>query len=262
MNAAVCRAVVMLSTLAVWASTSAVPSAEQGTRTLPWSVVPPRPADTPAEPRVLPAPAPAPPYRLQIGDRMELKFFYMRDLNESVRVRPDGKISLQLVGEVQAAGRTIPELETVLHDQYAPTLMRPDVALVLQDFAPPRVYVGGEVRTPGIIELHGPMTTLQSIMSAGGFTPDAKAETVIVLRYTGEKPPEFVPLNLKASLKTQQIEDIAMQPFDVVYVPKTRIASVADFFNRYVSNIVPLYRNMGLSFWFDLNGNTIELRNP
>lgn len=193
-------------------------------------------------------------YRIQVGDRIEAKFFHSPHLNESMRVRPDGCVSPQLIGEIQAAGQTVLDLEETLRQKYATLLRRPTVTVTVHEFAPPRLYVAGEVRTPGVIELKGPMTTLQSILSAGGFTPDAKAETVALLRYT-EKGPAFVQLNLKPPFRSNRLQDVPVAPFDVIYVPKTRIASVADFFGRYVSNIVPLYRNLGLAAWWDLNNS-------
>ena len=201
-----------------------------------------------------------PPYRLQVSDRMELKFFYAPQLNETVKVRPDGRLSLQLIGEIQAAGRTVADFEGELEQRYGSSLQKPDVAVVMQDFAPPRVYVGGEVRSPGTIELRGPMTTFQSIMNAGGFTHDAKPETVVVLRYQDSANPTFIRLDLKPTSKKRTLADIEIQPFDVIYVPRSRIATVADFFGRYIGNIVPLYRNMGINAWYDLNGNNIVLK--
>lgn len=201
-----------------------------------------------AEPEAAPA-----GYRLQVGDRIEAKFFYSPQLNEVMRVRPDGRISPQLLAETQAAGLTIPQLEAVLREQYSHILRRPVVTVTVHEFSPPRVYVAGEVRAPGIIELRGPLTTLQSIMSAGGFTPDARAQQVAVLRYRDDGPPEFLQLDLKPPFSPDRVQDIELQPFDIVYVPKTRIATVAEFFGRYIGSIIPLYRNLGLTAYYDLN---------
>ncbi|HKY23370.1 MAG TPA: polysaccharide biosynthesis/export family protein [Vicinamibacterales bacterium] len=192
-------------------------------------------------------------YRLQVGDRIEAKFFYSPQLNETMRVRPDGHVSPLLIPEVQAAGLTVPQLQEVLIQRYSKILRRPEITVTVHEFSPPRIYVAGEVRAPGIVEIRGPLTTLQSIMSAGGFTRDAKSEHVALLRYRDQGGPEFIQVNLKPPFRPDRISDIAVKPFDIVYVPRTRIATVADFFERYVGNIVPLYRNLGLTGWYDLN---------
>ena len=199
-------------------------------------------------------------YRLQVGDKLETRFFHVPQLNEAMRVRPDGKISLQLIGEVQAAGLTVPELEVLLKGRYARLLRRPEVSINLQEFSPPRVYVGGEVMRPGTLELRGQVTTIQSIMGAGGFTPDAETGNVVVLRYGNSGQPKFIQLNLTPPFSADGQQDLPLQPFDVVYVPKTAIAGVADFFSRYVNNIIPLYRNLGVSVLYNLNHTTLEVK--
>ncbi len=209
-------------------------------------------APTPLAPVAKPA---APRYLLQAGDQFDLKFFYTPELNESVVVRPDGKVSLQLVGELQAAGLSPGELERELHARYAKQLRDPAVTLVARQFGPLRVFVAGEVKNPGEVALQGPMTALQAIARAGFFTRDAEARSVVVLRYNGDDGPEFIVRDLKALVDGQPGTggDVALQPMDVVFVPQTQIAGVADFFGRYVSNIVPLWRNLGFSMIYYTN---------
>lgn len=214
-----------------------------------------------AGPALPPAPAPAAlEYRLQVGDKLEMRFFHVSQLNETMRIRPDGKISLQLVGEVQAAGFSVRELETSLEGRYSRLLRRPEISINLQEFSPPRVYVGGEVLRPGTLELRGQVTTIQSIVGAGGFTPDAEAGNVVVLRYGTSGEPEFIKLNLAPPFSGSGQQDLILRPFDVVFVPKTVIADVADFFSRYVNNIIPLYRNLGVSVLYNLNRTTLEVK--
>lgn len=223
------------------------------------------------------APASAPiasrSYLLQSGDAFDVKLFYTPELNESVVVRPDGKISLQLVGEVQAAGHSPGEIEQELHSLYAKALRNPAVTVVVKQFKPQQVFVSGEVRTPGAVVLQDDMTALQAIAHAGFFTRDAEARNVVVLRYKGSGGPEFILLDMKAMMDGEhgtaklgngarkpgvdpgipKSGDVMLQPMDVVFVPQSHIASVADFFNRYVNNIIPLWRNLGFSMVYYTN---------
>ena len=204
------------------------------------------PAPTPAQQRT---------YLMQSGDTFDVKLFYSPELNESVVVRPDGKISLQLVGEVQAAGNSPSDLERELRARYAKVLREPAVTVVVKQFSAQRVFVAGEVRTPGEVPLQDEMTALQAVSRAGFFTRDAETRNVVVLRYKGASGPEFILLDLKAMMDGQPGAkgDTLLQPMDVVFVPQTQIAGVADFFGRYVGNIIPLWRNLGFSMIYYTN---------
>ena len=198
------------------------------------------------------APSAPSTYRLQVGDTFDVKLFYSPELNDSVVVRPDGKISLQLIGEVQAAGQRPADLEQQLRERFSKVLRDPAVAVVVKQFGPRRIYVAGEVRAPGELALQDHMTALQAIGRAGFFTPDAETRNVAVLRYHGDSGPEFILLNVKAMIDGAPgaSHDMQLQPLDIVFVPQTQIASVADFFSRYVGNIVPLWRNVGFSMQY------------
>ncbi len=191
-------------------------------------------------------------YRLQVGDTFDVKLFYSPELDASVVVRPDGKISLQLIGEVQALGQRPADLERELRERYSKVLREPTVTVVVKHFGPQRIFVAGEVRTPGELALQDHMTALQAIGRAGFFTPDAETRNVAVLRYRGDGGPEFILLNVKAIIDgaPDAGHDVQLQPLDIVFVPQTQIASVADFFSRYVGNIVPLWRNVGFSMQY------------
>lgn len=243
-----------------------------GPASLPVAVMPAAPASAAAAPRA---------YLLQSGDTFDVKLFYSPELNESAVVRPDGKISLQLAGEVQAAGRSPGELESELRTLYAKTLRDPAVTVVVKQFKPQRVFVSGEVRTPGEVALQDDMTALQAIAHAGFFTRDAEARNVVVLRYKGSNGPEFILLDMKSMMDGERAtnmddvarqpssepghpkgSDVALQPMDVVFVPQSRIASVADFFTRYVNNIVPLWRNLGFSMIYYTNSARVVTPTP
>jgi len=228
------------------------------------------PADVPVEipvssaaPAVPVAPAssddePSAEYALRVGDNLDVKFFYDPQLNENVVIRPDGRISLQLIGDVVAAGRTPTELTEALRERYDAVLREPEVAVIVRQFARGKVYVGGEVAKPGIIELDGTLSALQAIMQSGGFTTGAEERSVVLLRNRGSnEPATFQTVNLHDQLERIRYTDVMLEPSDVLYIPQKQIAQAAEFFEEYVNKIVPIYRNMGLNFFFDLNKSEI-----
>ncbi len=194
--------------------------------------------------------APPPPeYRLRPGDVVHVKLFYSPELNEQLPVRPDGRISLELVGELVAAGRTTAELADRLTEKYAAVLRDPEVAVIVKEIAPRRIYVAGEVNAPGVLAMAGETSLLQSIVQAGGHKRSAKLKTVVVLRYQGTTEPRFFTVDLQAALRGRG-PDVLLQSYDIVFVPKTRVAKVNDFMAQYVREVVPLPLSLGISYVF------------
>lgn len=199
-------------------------------------------------------------YLLQAGDLIDIKFFYNPDLNEQALVGPDGRIALQLVGEINASGLSTQDLANDLTQRYGKTLRNPQATVILRKYALPRIFVSGEVNSPAAHTLDaGSITALQAIVQSGGFRKGAERSNVIVLRKSASGQPVFIKLDLQAHLEQRISSDIVLQPFDIVFVPQTLIAEVAEFFDEYVNKIVPLYRNLGFQFTYDLN-NTVEVK--
>jgi polysaccharide export outer membrane protein len=114
-------------------------------------------------------PATLPPYRVQVGDLLDVKLFLNPELNEEVVVRPDGMISTTLAEEIPAYNRTPAEISAALRERYRNTLTDPQISVIVHTFAPNRVYVAGEVNNPGEFVTVGPNLTLsQAIARAGG----------------------------------------------------------------------------------------------
>src|SRR2546422_7752365 len=95
-------------------------------------------------------PEPGPTYRIQLGDELHVRFTYQPEMNEQVPVRPDGRISLVSTGEIDAVGHTPPELERVIIERSSAHLRNPEVTVIVTKLGEQRVYVGGEVLTPGV----------------------------------------------------------------------------------------------------------------
>jgi protein involved in polysaccharide export with SLBB domain len=195
--------------------------------------------------------APGPEYRIQIGDQLEVKFFYSPELNERVTVRPDGRISLQLIPEVVAADLTLAMLARELTERYSADLNQPQVTVIVREFGSQRVFVDGEVGTPGMVPLVGRMTVLQAISQAGGMKDTARPGEVLVIR----RGPAGTPVALRADLKQARdgrnlAQDVSLAPQDIVFVPRSRIANVNLFVDQYIRKVLPFDWVVGNRFWY------------
>ena len=188
-------------------------------------------------------------YRIQAGDQLDVKFFFHADLNEQVTVRPDGKISLQLVQEVQAAGLTPAELTEQLVTAYASELQKPRIVVIVRSFNAHKVFVDGEVNKAGLVTMTGPMTLMQAISQGGGLKDTAKTNEVIVIRKLADNRLVPVVMNVDQVINgTDFSQDIALQPNDIVFVPKSHIANVNVWFDQYIRRNIPIPIGFGYGF--------------
>lgn len=177
-----------------------------------------------------------PPYRIQVGDVLEIRLLLNPELNEEVTVRPDGHISTTAVPDALAYGRTPADLANSLRTIYGHDLQNPRLSVVVRSFAPTRVYVGGEVNTPGEFVTVGPTLTLsQAIARAGGTKLSSDDTSVFIIRRGPSDKPEFLAAKWKSVRQGINPDgDVRLAPYDVVYVPKMGIAEVYQFYNQYI----------------------------
>ena len=181
----------------------------------------------------------APTVALMPGDIVEVKFFYTPELNEVQTIRPDGKIALQLVGEVEAQEKTPAELRTELVKLYNPYLRDPNITVIVRSFYNRRVFVGGQVMKPGIVEMPGKLTALEAIIQAGGFDMrDAELRNIIVIRHK-EGQRYGYSLNLKPIVTGGEIKPFFLEPQDIVYVPQTEIARADQWVDQHINRLIP-----------------------
>jgi polysaccharide biosynthesis/export protein len=184
-------------------------------------------------------PAPQPKeYQISSGDQLDIKFFYHPELNESLPVRPDGKISLRLIGDVQAAGLEPSALATELRQRYARDLRDPEITVIVKTFSAQQIFVDGEVERPGQLELPPGLTVWQAVIKAGGFKNTATRESVILIRRGDHDQPIPYRINLKPDYLEQTSAAMQLQPYDVVFVPKTWIAEADKFTQQYVQDLL------------------------
>ncbi len=188
-------------------------------------------------------------YILQAGDIIDVKFFYNPELNERVTIRPDGKISLQLIDEVKAAGLAPSKLDEMLTERYSATIIRPEITVIVKEFAGQKVYVGGEVMGPRAVSLIGNMTALQAILNAGGFKETAYPGSVIIISKGPESLPVAREVDLAKVISGKSAEnDVYLRPFDVIYVPKSPIANLNKFVDQYINKIIPSFVSAGFAY--------------
>jgi protein involved in polysaccharide export with SLBB domain len=127
--------------------------------------------------------------------------------------------------------------------------MRPTV--VVRSSAPTQVFVGGEVQKPGVLGYRPGLSLLQAVIEAGGRLPSAELTRVMVLRRV-DNVPTMIQRDLSAALP----QDMALAPGDVVLLPQTRVASLAEALDQYVFKLFPPLRNSSFGIVYDLRGTT------
>lgn len=189
---------------------------------VPVSYAQDRPAPKPDEtqkPAAVTAPVVDADYKIGPQDVLRIDVWKEPDISRTIPVRPDGKISLPLLNDVQAAGFTAMQLAGSLRESLSKYLTSPQVTVTVTETNSRRVYITGEVIHAGALPLLPNMTVLQALSSAGGFTQFAKLKNIYVLR-TEEGKQVKHPFNYKEVVKGNLAEqNIPLQPGDVIVVP-------------------------------------------
>jgi polysaccharide biosynthesis/export protein len=156
-------------------------------------------------------------YRLGAGDKLRIEVYGQQQLSQSLQVRPDGKITLPLIGDMHANGRTSIELRDTLTSALKEYVNNPVVTVIVQEATSAQIFVIGEVTSPGTQVLTGPMTVLQALAQAGGFKEFADKGDIRILRRTGATT-HTIDFDYKAAVKGKT-EPFYLQPGDTVVVP-------------------------------------------
>jgi protein involved in polysaccharide export with SLBB domain len=184
------------------------------------------------------APTLEPDYHIQVGDLLAIRSYYDSQLNQDVGVRVDGRISLLLLGDVDAVGKTLAELQAAIVDGYGSKLDAPEVTVVLARSAGMAVYLGGEVRVPSMQPMEGPLTLLQAVSLSGGFLATASLGQVLLLRHTDDGQFQVFQIDANAILANAS-PDVYLRRHDIVYVPRSLIANIDKYVDQYINQVVP-----------------------
>jgi protein involved in polysaccharide export with SLBB domain len=194
-------------------------------------------------------------YHMAPGDTIEVRYFFNPELNEQVQIRPDGRISLQLIGEVTLSGRTVSEAVAMINESAVRVITTPSVSIQVRSFAGLKVFVTGEVTRPGPIALPGQMTLVEAIGEAGGRRPTA-GKTVVVIRRNNEGRPEGVRLSPYRGDREGPDAAFALQPFDVVMVPESKVTRLDRWVDQHIKQLNPVMLSAGFTYLLQRNPNT------
>jgi polysaccharide export outer membrane protein len=180
----------------------------------------PRPDSAPAasSPRTLSAVIPPTgEYRIGHGDKLRIEVYKDDQLSQSVQVRPDGRITLPLIGDVQAVDQTPIQLRNTIATALKEYVTNPTVTVIVVEATAAMAYVMGEVNHPGTVSLNaGPMTVLQALAMAGGLKDFADAKNIRILRRSPTGV-QTIPFNYKDAIRGSA--PVYLQTGDTVVVP-------------------------------------------
>jgi polysaccharide biosynthesis/export protein len=173
-----------------------------------------------------PAPAAAAPangapvgaeYRIGIDDVLDIAVWNNTTVSRTVPVRPDGKISLPLLNEVQAAGLTPSQLRAALMAKLVDYMPNPEVSVIVREVHSNKISVLGEVRKAGRYEITQRATVLDAVALAGGFNDWARRSKLVIMRHDGAGV-KRIPVNYNR-IVAEEDENVILQPGDIVVVP-------------------------------------------
>lgn len=164
-------------------------------------------------------------YYMRPGDELNIVVTQQQDLGNSSTnqspfvVRPDGNVSFPLVGEIHAEGMTVSQFTNVLQQGLARYIVDPDVSVNISKLGRVRVYVFGEVKKPGAVELEKGHTVIDAIGAAQGFTRDTAKKKIFLIHQ--DQPKSLIPINLNNMLKTGDMsQNVTLREGDILYLTK------------------------------------------
>jgi polysaccharide biosynthesis/export protein PslD len=202
-----------------------------------------KPQPLPALDSVRVAPPPG-EYRLFAGDDLRVKFEYHPEHDTRVVVRPDGKISLDATGEIQASGLTSKELEEAIKKASSDRLRDPQVTVIVVALGERKVWVGGQVRAPGFVAYYPGLTASQAIMNCGGFTDTAQIDSVLHISQA-EYGYASTRVDLTDVIEYGAPDPVVLAANDQVFVPRTFVGDAGSFVQLYIRNLLPIPPRFG-----------------
>ena len=189
-------------------------------------------------------------YTLGPGDELSVTFPNNAELNHDGSLGPDGRFPIPLLGNMLLAGDTPTQAAAVisnaLRDGGIVANALPSVTIRRYGTS---VFVGGQVRTPGVIQLAAGMDIFQAIIAAGGLTDSARTGRIAIIRRTPDNRSKVLYYSVKPFTKGESNASIAMlEPRDVIFVPRTKIAEVDMWVDNYINKTLPFSRGFSYSF--------------
>jgi len=182
-----------------------------------------------------------PTYRLGAPDEIAVSVLPQSELDRTVTIRPDGKISLPLIGDVSVEGLTPMELTEKLTERFLEYVKNPSVAVIVTGFNSKKIYVIGEVFRQGALPYNGETTVFEAVEDAGSFTRRASLGRVILVR--GDiSDPKVIDVNLLDVVKNgSKRKDLYLQPEDIVFVPPNGFAKAGYAMEQVLFPFTPIF---------------------
>lgn len=186
-----------------------------------------------------------PAYRIGAGDKLKVKYFLTREMDEELTVSPDGTIAPRAIGQLKVDGLTLAAAQEVVRRASRAELADQKVVISLEDAVSAKVYIGGMVERPGPYNLAEMRNgTLQSILTAGGFTEEARTGQVAIIRRGADNMPMLKLVNVKDIIQTGfTLDDVQLVAGDIIYVPRSSIAELNVWIDQFINNVVPFQRS-------------------
>jgi protein involved in polysaccharide export with SLBB domain len=195
-----------------------------------------------------------PPYIIGPGDDLSVVLPFNPELIYEGPVGPDQNFTMPVAGTISTAGRTTTEVEEAISKALTDRKVarQPQVSISIRRYAQV-IYVGGEVKNPGVIPLQNKMDPLQAVLAAGGALDTARTGSVVIIRRGPDGRPLLRVVDLDDLIHTgDRNQAVALRPQDTIFVPKTTIAEVDQWVDQYVNKALPFQRG----FSYTINNNT------
>jgi polysaccharide export outer membrane protein len=175
-------------------------------------------------------------HTLSPNDEIDIRFPFSPQFNDRATIGPDGETSLKALGAVRLGGLTVPEATARLRERFAAKFRDTELSITVRAYAPQTVYVDGWVNRPGLVRSEVPLTVARALARAGGARTGARTDDILVIRRDagGRLQASRVALGNFAGAGA---EDPLLRSFDIVYVPRTAIAAVADILGQYAKSL-------------------------
>lgn len=185
-------------------------------------------------------------YRIEKDDVLEISVWQAEELKRSVVVRPDGKISFPLIGDVEAEGKSVEDVRRVIKEKISKYVRNPQVSVIIKEFGGKRATVLKETEGGGVIRFTSPITIIEALAMAGGYNTDLNLKKVFVIR-----PPQkegghvkIIVVNVQNILRKGDIrENIYLRSDDIIFLPRGGFATV-----KYVKNELLSLINMSFKY--------------
>ncbi len=195
--------------------------------------------------------------RLKAGDSLTILFYYHPELQNIQTVRDDGKIFLQLIGEVDVKGLTPLELKHKLEKEYNRYIDRVSASVMINSIAPNKIYLCGAVGVTQVLGYTGDITVFQAIIRSGGGRGTGRLDNVLVIRDQGTLAPKVFKVDVEASIRKKG-RDFVLENHDVVYIPTRMITKINQFVVEYIDGIIPRHVASSFGFGYTLGGSAAK----